>query len=105
MKYLIVSAALCASPAAAMDDLEAMSLAVSLGSVIASEETCGLNYDQAAIADFIRSSVPADRMDFASQMNLQVMGAGAMLTTMTQSQKTAHCAAIDQTARHFGFQK
>lgn len=92
-----------AATAAAMDDLEAITIAGSLGSVIAAENACGLTFDQSAISAYITETVPPDRMDFASLLQTQVLGQEAMLTDMTESGLTAHCTAITQSARHFGF--
>lgn len=78
-------------------------VAAEIGSVIGSEDACGLVYNQAAISAWISENVPPDRMDFASLLQVQVMGQGYMLGQMSESAKTAHCAAIAQTAKHFGF--
>lgn len=103
--YLCAALAFMAAPAFALSDLEAMKLSGDLGSVLASEEACGLSYNQDAIAAFIAKEVPPERMDFANQLNTAVMGGTYWIKKMTQSQKTAHCASITQTARHYGFIK
>lgn len=94
-----------ASPIYAMDDMEALQLASSLGSIISSEEFCGLSYDQTAIAAYIGENVPPERMDFASNLQVNIMGNEYLLAQMSASAKTAHCASIQQTAKHFGFTK
>lgn len=91
------------SPLTAMTDLEMLSFATELGSVLASEETCGLSYDQDAIAAFIAQTGPADQMGFASQLNMATRGQALMIKDQSASARTAHCAAITATARHFGF--
>ena len=95
--------ALAASPALALDDLQALTLANSLGTLIASEAACGLTYDQTAISRFITERVPPERMDFASQLQLQTMGIEFQLQGMSPSALTAHCAAVTQSARREGF--
>ncbi|NBE05956.1 signal recognition particle [Paragemmobacter ruber] len=102
-KLIALSLAITASPAAAMDDLQAIMLANSLGSMIASETLCGLSYDQAAISRYIATNVPPERMDFASQLQVQTMGIELQLQNLSASARTAHCAAITQSARQAGF--
>lgn len=104
MKNLIFGASLViGTPAVAMSDLDAMIVSGNLAMVIASESLCGLSYNQDAIAAWIVAEVPPERMDFANQLNTSIMGAKFSLRDMTGSQKTAHCATIVQTARHYGF--
>ena len=91
-------------PAHAMD-LESLQLANALGNVLASEEPCGLQYDQAGIAEFVANKVSADDMGFASSLNMQTMGAKVMINEMSESQKTAHCAQTTRVAKTYGFIK
>ena len=84
-------------------DLETMELATHLGSVLASEEACGLAYDQAAIAAFIEEKVPADDLGFPSMLSTMTSGAQYELQGMSASQKTAHCAQIKRIAKSYGF--
>lgn len=104
-RALLVAGIVAAGPAVAMTDIEAILLANSLASVLASEQACGLSYDQTAIAAFIAKEVPPERMDFASTLQTQTMGQEMMMADMSASAKAAHCAAIAQTAAHFGFTK
>ena len=99
---LIIAALLIATPAFAQD-IESMTLADKLGSVIASEEFCGLTYDQAAIAAFIESNVAADDMGFPSMLSTMVQGHIYQQAAMTPSSKTAHCAQVARVAKtnHF----
>ncbi|MDU8362827.1 hypothetical protein, partial [Pseudomonas syringae group sp. J309-1] len=76
-----------------------------VGSVLAAEEFCGLNYDQPAIAAYIEKNVPADDMTFASSLNMQVIGVKAFQKEMSASQKTAHCTQIARVAKSYGFTK
>lgn len=85
--------------------LETMELAVSLGSILGSEQFCGLSFDQAAIQAFIDEKIPADDMGFASDLSMMTSGATFQQSGMSESSKTAHCAAVARTARHYGFIK
>lgn len=105
MRRLLILCALGATPAVAMDDLEAMTMAGNLGTVIAAESFCGLTYDQTAIANYIRANVPPDRIGFADQLQTVIMMQGYSLDKMSQSAKTAHCTSITQTAKFLGFVK
>lgn len=106
MKYLATISLACsliAAPAFAWDDFESMTLANELGSVLASEEACGLTFDQDAISAFIEKRVPADDMAFPSSLNMMVMGSEAQIADMSTSAKTAHCTQIRRIAKSNGF--
>ena len=95
------------SPALAQTDLTAqldtMRKVSEISGLLGSEKICGLTYDQSAIEKWIDDNAPADQMDFAGQVNLQTQGAAYILKDQTPSARTAHCAAIRKTAKHFGF--
>ncbi len=99
---LIVVAMMAATTASAKDTT---TLALNLGSVLAAEEGCGLEYDQAAIAAFIQKSVPADDRGFPSTLNMMTDGSKVQFDRMTTSSKTAHCAQIKRLAKTYGFVK
>lgn len=82
-----------------------MTLANELGSVLASEELCGLAYDQAAIAGFIEKRVRADDLAFASSLKMMTSGNEFQLRGMSPSSKTAHCTQIRRVAKSYGFTK
>lgn len=84
-------------------ELETMKRAQELGMVLASEEFCGLAYDQAAIAAWIDANVAEEDMQFAPMLQTMTRGATYELESMTPSLKTAHCRAITQSARSNGF--
>lgn len=86
-------------------DMKSMQLATQLGSVLASEELCGLAYDQAAIEAFIEKSVKADDMGFASTLKVMTSGQEFQNKSLTVSGKTAHCAQIRRVAKSYGFTK
>lgn len=83
--------------------LETMSLANNLGTVIAGEKVCGFTYNQQAIAAFISENVPADDLDFAPMLAMSVTGQEFSAGGLSESARTAQCAAIAQSARHYGF--
>lgn len=105
MRFLVILlASFMALPASAqMSELERMSLAGDLATVLASEEGCELSYDQGAIEAFIDERVDADDMGFASNLGLMTSGAARRFQQLSQSGKTAHCAQIRRVARSYGF--
>lgn len=82
-----------------------LGLASNLGTVVGSEEFCGMILDQDAIAKWVAANVPPNRMDFPGQFQLMAMGQTGFNNAMTVSAKTAHCAAVVQSAKFFGFIK
>lgn len=93
-------------PSAALAKFQAdsavLSLASNLGTILGSEDFCGLVLDQAGIAAWIKSNVPPDRMDFQGQLQMMTMGQKGFNDSMTASAKTAHCAAVEQSAHQAG---
>ena len=63
----------------------------------------GFEYDQAAIAAYIESEVPADDMSFASTLQMMVQGQGYQLDQMSKSSTTAHCTQIGRVAKSYKF--
>ena len=98
---LAIGAIVLAAPAVHADS----DLALQLAQVLGSEKSCGLTYDQAAIEAFIKDRVPADDLQFTSQLNLFISGVQFNLQGMSQSQKTAHCTQIRRVAASFKFIK
>lgn len=99
-----VAAALLAAPgpAAAMTDIEAITHAGALGSILAAEDPCRLTFDQEAISAYVKRTVPADRIDYASLLQTQILGQTSLLAGTTDSALAAQCAAAEQSARHLG---
>jgi hypothetical protein len=91
------------STTACADSMKSMSLANDLGNVLASEEPCGLKYNQDAITMFIEKKVEDDDMGFPSTLNLMVIGSKAQIDDMNESQKTAHCTQIKRIAKKYNF--
>jgi energy-converting hydrogenase Eha subunit B len=94
-------AAAFAFPAAA--SASSMILANQLGSVLGSEEGCGLAFDQDAIEAWIEANVAADDMGFAGTLGLMSKGQARQIGDMTESERRAHCAQTRRVARSFGF--
>lgn len=92
---------LAGKPAAAGEP----NLALNLGTVLGSEEFCGLTYDQGAIEAFIEKRVAADDMSFAAELNTMTNGTKIENQDMSPSEKTAHCTQIRRVAKAFGFTK
>lgn len=95
----------CVSTPAGANDYEIMKKANELGSVIAAESFCGLTYDQGAIQAWIAAELPADDMAVPGMISTGVLGTEYNQSQMGASAKTAHCAAMTQIARHYGFVK
>lgn len=109
MKQCLVSNALVLSmywmiaPASADSSLQSLTIASELGTVLASEEFCGLTFKQVAIGAFVEKKVKSDDMEFAGNLEMQVMGSKELFKDMGQSQKTAHCTQIKRVAKTYGF--
>lgn len=82
---------------------EVMSQGNALGKVIASEEYCGLSFDQTAISGWVDANIPAEAMDFPQYLDMGIAAETYEQDARSGSAKTAHCAAIRRTAAHFDF--
>ncbi len=80
-------------------------LASQLGDLLASEEFCGLSYDQKAISAFVDSKVAADDMAFTSILRMMTEGSRMKQNAMSKSSRTAHCAQTKRTAKANSFIK
>jgi hypothetical protein len=107
MRRIIVLAVVAGltGASAVAGSIDSMNLANEIGSIIASEEVCGLTYDQAAISAFIESKVPASDMSFPSTLNMMVKGNALQLEGMSPSAKTAHCTQVRRVAKSYKFIK
>ncbi|MCA1304836.1 signal recognition particle [Nitratireductor aquimarinus] len=85
------------------DDLQRMKMATQLGSLLGSEEACGLSFNHDAVARFIDTKVPEDDMEFTSMLSTMTGGTSYDLESMPKSQKVAHCRQIERVARSHGF--
>jgi hypothetical protein len=96
------SLALVPSAAWATDD----NLAMQLGSILGSEEFCGLEFDQASIQAFIEKRVSANDMDFIASLSLMTQGTRfENEKQLSASEKTARCTQVKRVARAYGFLK
>lgn len=100
---LIATALLLPSTALAQSQFQSMQLAQELGTLLGSEQHCGLAYNQNAIEKWIDQKTDPSDMGFASTLNLMVEGTQLQLQSQNQSSRTAHCRSIRRTAKHYGF--
>jgi hypothetical protein len=91
-----------ATPALAWDAVARNSFADAMAAMIASEEVCGLGYDQAAIEALIAGTVPADDLEFVVALDRKIWVALQRVETMSESARTAHCAQIRRSAARHG---
>ena len=86
-------------------EISSFELANSLGSLLASEEYCGLSFDQDAISSFIDNNVDAKDLEFPSSLRAMTRVARDDLNSLNESEKTAHCRQITRLALSFEFLK
>lgn len=103
MRSLLIALVLALPTVAGAQSMETMNVATSLGSILASEQKCGLSYSQPAIEAFIEKNVPADDMSFPSTLNMMTRGSEVQMRDMSPSALTAHCSQIKRVARSYGF--
>lgn len=111
-RFCVFAAYLCGAPAIADDAADALAkfqadaalvgLASDLGTILGSEQFCGLHLDQAGVSAWVKQNVPPGRMDFQGQLQVMTMGQKAFNDQMSAAAKTAHCAAVEQSARQAG---
>jgi hypothetical protein len=87
---------------AEVDPLASMQLAAELAPIIGSETACGYTLSPPKVADFVTSRVQPEDTGFASNLNMLTMGNQQMVKSMSPSGLAAHCAAVTQSARHYG---
>ena len=92
-------------PAFAWDEAQRNTLARSLATLLASEAACELSYSQDAIRQFIDKQVPANDMQFPTELTNSLFFRTEELKEMSTSQKTAHCHQIERIARSYSFIK
>jgi hypothetical protein len=103
LALLIFNTGLCSSTAFAAKD--STQTAMELGSVLASEELCGLTYDQKEIENFIVDHIDENDMGFSSTLETMTMGSKFQFENLSTSQRTARCVQIRRVAKKFGFTK
>ena len=103
MRNLVIALFLALPTVAGAQSMESMNIASNLGSVLASEEKCGLSYSQPAIETYIDKNVPADDMGFASTLSMMTQGHEVQIEEMSPSALTAHCSQINRVSKSYGF--
>lgn len=76
-----------------------------LGHLLAAESFCELSYDQEAVQGWIDANVDPSNLSFPGDLSSYREVAVYSLEDLAGSAKTAHCHAIQRTARHLGFIK
>lgn len=103
MRLLIAAVVAVAAGPVLSQGMESLAKANELGGILGSEEICGLSYNQPAIQAWIDANVPPSDMGFASSLHMQAQGSALMFKRQSASERTAHCAAVTRTAKHYGF--
>lgn len=105
MSTLRVSAALvvCVVGPVGAQDIEQMRRAMQIGTIIGSEQYCGLEYDQSAIERWIDENTDPADMGFGSTMHVGISAEEYEQSSRSGSAKTAHCRSIQRSAAHYGF--
>ncbi len=93
------------SPSTAFAAKDSTQIAIELGSVLASEEPCGLTYDQKEIENFIVNHIDERDMGFSSMLETMTMGSKFQFESLSASQRTARCIQIKRVAKKYGFTK
>jgi hypothetical protein len=83
--------------------MKSMETATNLGTLLASEKTCDLTYDQEAIRQWIDQNVEPSDLGFPSTLALMTQGFEIQLSSMSESAKSAHCQSVMRAAQHHGF--
>lgn len=96
--------AICLIPGiATAQDFESMEKAQDLGSLLGSEAFCGLTFNQDAVVEWIDANTDPADMGFASALQMMTDGSKFNLEGMSATAKSAHCRAVERTAKHYGF--
>jgi len=80
-------------------------LALQLGSILGSEEYCGLEFDQGAIQSFIEKRVSPNDMGFVASLATMAQGTKFENERFSASEKTARCTQVKRVAKAYGFLK
>lgn len=101
----LIGLALSSGGARAMSQMDLMDAAESLGAIIGSEQSCGLDLDQDAIAAWVDANIPPDALKFPGLLSYEVGTQQRRIGDMSQSEKTAHCRAVTNSAKALGLVK
>lgn len=102
MKLAAALFAVMAVPAAAQDQMQTINAASQIGTVLGSEEPCGLSYNADAVAGWIDTMVAPDNLEFAPMLNTMTMGTAFQIEQMTDTARAAQCHTVERTAKHYG---
>lgn len=103
LRNIIIYLILISNPVAAQSSFESMEKANNLGTVLGSEDFCGIEFNQVAIAKWIAENVSADDMAFPSTLSMMIDGTSYEFDSYSASRKTAHCAQIRRISKSYGF--
>jgi hypothetical protein len=90
------------TPAPAITSWDA---AEGLGSIIASEQACGLSLDGRAVTGWIEANVDRKDMKFTETLALHVRVKSRELAEMSQTMKEAHCAQVGRLVKAYAIGK
>ncbi len=102
LRVIFVATIVFSAPVGAQS-FQSMELATNLGTVLGSEGGCNLSFSQAAIDAWIDNNVDASDMGFPGTLSMMVQGIEFQMQSMSGSALTAHCRAVERTARHYSF--
>lgn len=77
--------------------------AIELGSVLSSEQACGLAYNQAAIQAWVDENIEPTDMGFAGTLDVMRQSTERDIEEISASMLTANCRAVERVARQYGF--
>lgn len=98
--FVLAVAVALAAPAGAQSARE---LRDTLSIIFASEEPCGFTYSHDAIADWVDQHVDPSDMRHSTGVAPYVSIHTDRINSQGQSERVAHCRAVERTARHYGF--
>ena len=102
-KRLVMLIAVLVPAVSAAQSTDSLVKAQELGNILASEELCGLVFNQDAIVRWIDDNTDPADMGFSGMLQMMTEGAKFGFPGMSESSKTAHCRSVERVAQHFGF--
>lgn len=102
VRLLFTAATVWLASAAVAQDANTMVRAQQLGTILGSEKGCDLKLNQVGIETWIAENVSDTDMSFASMLTAMSQGTAIGFENMTESERTAQCAAVRQAAKKAG---
>ncbi|MBN9044651.1 MAG: signal recognition particle [Rhizobiales bacterium] len=99
MRRVLLAVAIGVTLSAAPARADSMVVANELGTILGSEEYCGLSLNQAGIEAYIEKRVRADDTQFAPMLNMMTEGTKVELRDQSPASKVAHCAQVRRSAK------